>query len=189
MQRRWSRAVSDYRRCAPYCRRTGPARTRSSLGCWRRSTTRRSSPLSPLMLVRSLARQDRRKRASPSFRPSGTARSSAPMTPTLQGAQHHRASSTSSSSSASLLHATTSCSPTLGFVKLAAIVEFNVHPKERNNVILGKTSMATRWSVSFGVGSECRSARQPSELSERGGVKLKSRFTGTAAIGPVNPPQ
>jgi hypothetical protein len=31
--------------------------------------------------------------------------------------------------------------------------------------------------LSFGVGSECRSARQLFELSERGGVKLKSRFT------------
>jgi hypothetical protein len=35
--------------------------------------------------------------------------------------------------------------------------------------------------VSFGVGSECRSARQLFELSERGGVKLKSQFTNDRA--------
>jgi hypothetical protein len=51
-------------------------------------------------------------------------------------------------------------------------------PQPRQNPVLvssGKPRIADY--VSFGVGSECRSARQLFELSERGGVKLKSRFT------------
>jgi chromate transporter len=47
----------------------------------------------------------------------------------------------------------------------------------------GPSGRAVRRScLSFGVGSECRSARQLFELSERGGVKLKSRFTPPTAL-------
>jgi hypothetical protein len=41
--------------------------------------------------------------------------------------------------------------------------------------------LALSSGLSFGVGSACRSARQLFELSERGGVKLKSRFTNDRA--------
>ena len=52
-------------------------------------------------------------------------------------------------------------------------------------------SLAPNSGLSFGVGSECRSARQLFELSERGGIKLKSQFTndrvndGRRFINPV----
>jgi hypothetical protein len=53
MQRRSSRRCWRLSmRRGPICRRTGSARTRSSLGCSRRLTIRRSSPLSPLMVTR-----------------------------------------------------------------------------------------------------------------------------------------
>ena len=41
--------------------------------------------------------------------------------------------------------------------------------------------LALNSGLSFGVGSECRSARQLFELSGRGGIKLKSRFTNDRA--------